>query len=82
MRKESLDILRNVSLVEVMRANGYEPTRLPKSDGRVLYLCPFHDDHDASFAVDQRAKDGADAPGGGALAVGGKVMVLWRCKPR
>jgi len=72
VRKESLDILRNISLVEVMRANGYEPVRLPKGDGRVLYLCPFHDDHDASFAVDQRVKDGADAPGWGCFGCGRK----------
>lgn len=72
MRKESLDILRNISLVEVMRANGHEPVRLPKSDGRVLYLCPFHDDHDASFVVDQCVKDGADAPGWGCFGCGKK----------
>ena len=70
MKQESINILRNVSLVEVMRANGYEPVRLPKRDGRVSYLCPFHDDHDASFIVDQRAKDGADAPGWGCFGCG------------
>lgn len=55
-----------------MRANGYEPVRLPKGDGRVMYLCPFHDDHDASFAVDQRAKEGTDAPGWGCFGCGRK----------
>lgn len=72
MRKDSLQILRNISLVEVMRANGHEPVRLPKGDGRVWYLCPFHDDHDASFAVDQRVKDGSDAPGWGCFGCGRK----------
>lgn len=70
MKQESINILRNVSLIEVMRANGYEPVRLPKRDGRVSYLCPFHDDHDASFIVDQRAKEGADAPGWGCFGCG------------
>lgn len=72
MREESLNILRNISLVEVMRANGYEPERLPKGDGRVMYLCPFHDDHDASFTVDQISQPGADAPGWGCFGCGKK----------
>ncbi len=55
-----------------MRANGHEPVRLLKSDGRALYLCPFHDDHDASFVVDQCVKDGADAPGWGCFGCGKK----------
>ncbi len=58
--------------MEVMRANGYEPVRLPKSDGQVWYLCPFHDDSNASFAVDQHAKNGADAPGWGCFGCGRK----------
>lgn len=58
--------------MEVMRVNGYEPVRLPKGEGRVWYLCPFHDDRDASFAVEQHAKDGADAPGWGCFGCGRK----------
>lgn len=58
--------LKNIPLVEVLRANGYEPERLPKSaTAKVKYLCPLpgHSDHDPSFVVDQQAHDGADAPG-------------------
>lgn len=73
MTDESLQILRNIPLVEVMRANGHEPERMPKSaDGRVKYLCPFHDDHDASFYVEQKARTGADAPGWGCFGCGRK----------
>lgn len=72
MTEESLKVLRNIPLVEVMRANGFEPERMPKGDGRVAYLCPFHDDHNASFYVDRKAKDGADAPGWGCFGCGRK----------
>lgn len=72
MTNESLQILRNISLVEVMRANGYEPVRMPKGDGLVKYLCPFHEEKDASFCVDQKAKAGADAPGWGCFGCGKK----------
>lgn len=68
MTDEDLKILRNISLVEVMRANGYEPERIPKGSGRVRYLCPFHSDHDPSFRVEQKATDGHDAPGWGCFA--------------
>lgn len=71
MTDESLKILRNISLVEVMRANGYEPERLPKSaDGQAAYLCPFHDDKTPSFFVDLKAKASADAPGWGCFGCG------------
>lgn len=63
MTEESLQILRNISLVEVMRANGYEPSRVPKSGGRATFVCPLHSDHDPSFTVDQRVGEGYDAPG-------------------
>ena len=48
-----------------MRANGYEPERVPRGGGRVKYLCPLpgHSDHEPSFCVDQKAQDGHDAPG-------------------
>lgn len=72
MSDESLKILRNIPLAEVMRANGYEPERMPRGDGQVTYLCPFHDDHDASFFVDQKARNGADAPGWGCFGCGRK----------
>lgn len=71
MTDEDLQILRNISLVEVMRVNGYEPERFPRG-GRVKYLCPFHSDHDPSFIVDQKARDGADAPGWGCFGCGKK----------
>ena len=45
--------LKSIPLVDVMRANGYEPVRMPKGDGRVKYLCPFHSETDGSFCVDQ-----------------------------
>lgn len=66
MSEEDKQILKNISLVEVMRQNGYEPARMPRSkDGRVKYLCPLpgHSDCDPSFVVDQTARDGADSPG-------------------
>ena len=64
MKQSNDDILRGVSLVSVMQANGYEPERLPKSAAaRVKYLCPLHGDHEPSLCVDQQARDGADAPG-------------------
>ncbi len=68
MTDEEKQILRNISLVEVMRTNGYEPAHLPKkADGRVKYLCPLpdHADHEPSFSVEQRISDGHDAPGWG-----------------
>ena len=71
MTDEDLQILRNISLVEVMRANGYEPERFPRG-GRVKYLCPFHGDTDPSFVVDQKTRDGADAPGWGCFGCGKK----------
>lgn len=47
-----------------MRANGYEPDRLPgKGGGRVKYLCPMHSDHDPSLLIDQTIRDGADKLG-------------------
>lgn len=66
MTDESLQILRNISLVEVMRANGYEPENLPRS-GRAVYRCPLggHADSNPSFSVEQKADDGHDAPGWG-----------------
>lgn len=73
MTDEEKQILRNISLVEVMRTNGYEPAHLPKkADGRVKYLCPIHNDHDPSFSVEQRASDGHDAPGWGCYGCGKK----------
>ena len=71
MTDESLKILKNIPLVEVMRANGYEPERLPRG-GRAVYLCPFHNDHDPSFSVEQKAGDGHDAPGWGCMGCGRK----------
>ena len=66
MNEQDKQILKNISLVEVMRQNGYEPVRMPRSkDGKVTYHCPLpgHADHDPSFCVDQQARDGADSPG-------------------
>ena len=71
MTEQEQQILRNISLVEVMRVNGYEPERFPRG-GRVKYLCPFHSDHDPSFVVDQKARDGSDAPGWGCFGCGKK----------
>lgn len=64
MNDESLKILRGISLVEVMRANGYEPEHMPR-DGRAKYRCPLpgHADNDPSFYVDQKLRDGTDALG-------------------
>lgn len=71
MTDETNKLLRNLSLVEVMRNNGYEPERLPRSaDGQAVYLCPFHDDKNPSFSVDLKAKAGADAPGWGCFGCG------------
>ena len=65
--------MKNISLVEVLRANMYEPDHLPRGNGRVTYRCPFHHpDTNPSFKVDQRASDGADAPGWGCFGCGKK----------
>ena len=71
MTDESLHILQNISLVEVMRANGFEPERLPRG-GRAVYRCPFpeHPDHNPSFSVEQKAGSGNDAPGWGCHGCG------------
>ena len=65
MNEQDYITLKNIPLVEVMRANGHEPERLPKS-APVPYICPLHSDHTASFSVDQQAPTDADSPG-------------WRC---
>lgn len=62
--------LNSISLVEVMRANGHEPVRVPKDGGVVAFLCPFHSDHNPSFTVEQKATDGHDAPGWGCFGCG------------
>lgn len=59
----NINILKAIPLVDVMRANGYEPRRLPKGDGRVKYICPFHADTDPSFTVEQKTSEGHDAAG-------------------
>ena len=65
MTNDSLNILRNISLVEVMRANGFEPEYMPNGSGRVTYVCPLHSEHKGSFSVEQKSTDGHDAPGWG-----------------
>ena len=68
MTEDNRKILNAIPLVEVMRANGYEPWRLPsRSGGRVKYRCPLpgHSDCDPSFMVDQTVQNGADALGWG-----------------
>ncbi len=60
--EQDLQKLKAISLVDVMRANGYEPSRIPK-DGRVKYLCPFHSETDASFCIDQHPHGDADDAG-------------------
>lgn len=64
MSEDEKRALNCLSLVEVMRANGFEPERLPKT-GRARFLCalPGHLDTKASLFIDQQARNGADAPG-------------------
>ena len=64
MSEDEKRALNCLSLVEVMRANGFEPERLPKT-GRARFLCalPGHLDTKASLFIDQHARNGADAPG-------------------
>lgn len=64
MTKEDIKILKNISLVDVMRENGYEPYHLPKK-GKATYYCPFpdHNDRTPSFKVDQSVDGGADSSG-------------------
>ena len=64
MTDKDKKILRDIPLVDVMRANGYEPERFMKGD-QVNYHCPLpgHPDHDPSFFVDQKVRKGADTLG-------------------
>ena len=66
LSEQDIQRLKSILLVDVMRANGYEPVRLPKGDGRVKFLCPFHHETDGSFVVDQH-------PYGDAMDAG------WKC---
>ena len=62
LSEQDIQKLKDIPLVDVMRANGFEPVRLPKGDGRVTYLCPFHPETEGSFLVDQhRYGDSTDA---------------------
>lgn len=65
MTKEDVKILKNISLVDVMRENGHEPYHLPKGGGKATYYCPFpdHNDRTPSFKVEQTISGGADSPG-------------------
>lgn len=72
MTDANLKILNDIPLVDVMRANGYEPVWMPKGSGRVKYLCPLHSDHDPSFYVDQVIRDGADKLGWECFGCGAK----------
>lgn len=65
MTEEDIKILKNISLVDVMRENGHEPYHLPKGGGKATYYCPFpdHNDRTPSFKVDQSVEGGADSPG-------------------
>ena len=64
MTEEDIKILKNISLVDVMRENGYEPYHLPKK-GKATYYCPFpdHNDRTPSFKVEQTISGGADSLG-------------------
>lgn len=64
MNEKDRDILNQISLVDVMRQNGYEPYHLPKK-GKATYYCPFpdHNDRTPSFKVDQVISGGADSLG-------------------
>ncbi len=64
MTEEDIKILKNISLVDVMRENGHEPYHLPKK-GKATYYCPFpeHNDRTPSFKVDQTISGGADSLG-------------------
>lgn len=62
LSEQDIQKLKSIPLVDVMRANGFEPVRLPKGDGRVRYLCPFHAEKEGSFLVDQQPSgDAVDA---------------------
>lgn len=65
MTKEDVKILKNISLVDVMRENGHEPYHLPKGGGKATYYCPFpdHNDRTPSFKVEQAISGGADSLG-------------------
>lgn len=64
MTEEDVKILKNISLVDVMRENGHEPYHLPKGGGKATYYCPFpdHNDRTPSFKVEQTI-GGADSLG-------------------
>ena len=65
MTEEDIKILKNISLVDVLRENGHEPYHLPKGGGKATYYCPFpdHNDRTPSFKVEQTISCGADSLG-------------------
>ena len=52
MNRQVLDALKQqISLLEYLQAQDWQPARR-LSRGRLMGLCPLHDDHQASFLVD------------------------------
>lgn len=51
MNEANRNKLNSLSLVEVMRGWGYQPSRYSRGSGSAWYLCPWHDDHNPSLEV-------------------------------
>jgi DNA primase len=55
MSREALDALkRQIALPDYLQAHDWRPTR-QLSRGRIMGLCPLHEDHKPSFLVDARS---------------------------
>ena len=70
MTDENLKRLNAIPLTEVMRGWGYLPKYEPKNGSTALYLCPWHDDHRPSLAVDKIVRTDADDLGFKCFACG------------
>lgn len=56
LSEQTINMLNDLPLTEVMRNNGFSPDR--RTASCVFYRCPFHKERNASFCVDRFPKKG------------------------